>query len=209
MSSLGERAERVGGIVLCGGKSSRMGTAKADLDFAGETMLARICRTLNEVVSPVVVVAAPEQQVPAIPIRITVVRDPVAYDGPLRGIAEGLAALPADVDAAYVTSCDVPLLTVAWIRFLIGCLGDADIAVPHVNGRPHPLSGVYRQATASTARRLLGEGRFRPAFLFDLHPTRFVTADELTSVDPALEALLNVNTPEEYTALRSRFSARS
>ena len=63
------------GIVLCGGQSSRMGRAKAWLPFAGETMLARVVRLLSEVVRPIVVVAAPGQDVPPVPADVELVRD--------------------------------------------------------------------------------------------------------------------------------------
>jgi molybdopterin-guanine dinucleotide biosynthesis protein A len=67
---------RVGGIVLCGGQSSRMGRPKAWLPFGDELMLPRVVRLLSEVVSEAVVVAAPEQDVPALPEGVAVVRDP-------------------------------------------------------------------------------------------------------------------------------------
>ena len=50
--------DRFGGIVLCGGKSERMGRPKLLLPFGDETMLARVVRIVGQVVSPVVVVAA-------------------------------------------------------------------------------------------------------------------------------------------------------
>src|SRR5436305_11914835 len=101
---------RVGGIVLCGGQSKRMGRPKAWLPFAGEIMLPRVVRLLREVVSPVVVVAAPDQDVPPLPADVAIVRDPERGRGPLQGLAAGLAAL-AEVDAAYASSCDVPFLS--------------------------------------------------------------------------------------------------
>ena len=66
---------RVGGIVLCGGESRRMGRAKAWLPFGDETMLQRVVRLLTENVHPLVVVAAPGQELPTIPTEVTVVRD--------------------------------------------------------------------------------------------------------------------------------------
>src|SRR5689334_13179323 len=101
---------RVGGIVLCGGQSKRMGQPKAWLPFAGETMLARVVRLLGEVVTPLVVVAAPEQQVPPVPNAIRIVRDEERGRGPLQGLAAGLAALDGFAEAAYLSSCDVPFL---------------------------------------------------------------------------------------------------
>ena len=60
----------VGGIVLCGGRSTRMGTSKAMLPFGPETMLQRVVRLLGTVVSPIIVVAAPEQSLPKLPDEV-------------------------------------------------------------------------------------------------------------------------------------------
>src|SRR5262245_64205843 len=106
---------RVGGIVLCGGQSSRMGRPKAWLPFGPETMLGRVVRLLGEVVSPIVVVAAPGQDVPAVPADVLIVRDPERGRGPLEGLAAGLAALRERVDAAYASSWDVAFVPPAFV----------------------------------------------------------------------------------------------
>jgi len=59
--------EKIGGIILCGGQSKRMGRPKATLPFGGEVMRQRVVRILGEVVTPLVVVAAPEQVLPELP----------------------------------------------------------------------------------------------------------------------------------------------
>src|SRR5262245_7139211 len=105
-----------GAIVLCGGKSTRMGTAKAALPFGPESMLQRVVRLLGTVVSPIVVVAAQDQVLPELPQPIIVARDEREARGPLEGLRAGLKALPAHVDAAYVTSCDVPLLVTGFVE---------------------------------------------------------------------------------------------
>src|SRR5437016_2971467 len=97
---------RAGGIVLCGGRSSRMGSAKAWLPFGDELMLPRVVRVLAEVVAPIVVVAAPDQEVPPLPSGVTIARDPEEGRGPLQGLAVGLTALDGRCDAAYLSSCD-------------------------------------------------------------------------------------------------------
>src|SRR5215207_6961074 len=95
-----------GGIVLCGGKSTRMGTSKAMLPFGPETMLQRVVRLLGEVVSPIVVVAAPGQELPSLLSTVLIARDEREGNGPLEGLLAGLRALPETVDIAYATSCD-------------------------------------------------------------------------------------------------------
>jgi molybdopterin-guanine dinucleotide biosynthesis protein A len=189
-----------GSIVLCGGHSRRMGRPKAWLPFAGEIMLARVVRLLSEVVHPIAVVAAPGQDVPPLSADVAVVRDAVQDRGPLQGLAAGLAALSGRAEAAYLSSCDVPLLRPAFVQRLITLLGDYIVCVPHVGGHYHPLAAVYRLEAAGAVARLLAEDRLRPLFLFKAVPTRVVEAAELADVDSTFQTLRNLNTPEDYEA---------
>jgi molybdopterin-guanine dinucleotide biosynthesis protein A len=71
------------GIVLCGGRSTRMGVPKATLPFGPETMLQRVVRLLGSVVAPIVAVAAREQKLPKLPEDVIVTRDEREQRGPL------------------------------------------------------------------------------------------------------------------------------
>jgi molybdopterin-guanine dinucleotide biosynthesis protein A len=177
-----------------------MGVPKATLPFGPETMLERVVRLLGTVVSPIVVVAAKGQSLPALPDAVTVTRDEREARGPLEGLRAGLKALPQSVEAAYVTSCDVPLLVPAFVERMVELLGDHDIAVMEVDGFPHPLSAVYRRATLPHVESLLANDRLRPVFLFDAVRTRRVQPEEMTVVDPDLRTLRNLNTQEDYLA---------
>jgi molybdenum cofactor guanylyltransferase len=187
-----------GGIVLCGGKSTRMGVPKATLPFGPETMLQRVVRLLSTVVAPTVVVAAREQQLPELPGDVIVTNDEREQRGPLEGLRAGLKALPESVDIAYVTSCDVPLLVPGFVARMIELVGDHDIAVIEIDGFAHPLSAVYRRTTLPHIESLLAQEKLRPVFLFDAVHTRRVQPAEMTSVDPHLCTLRNLNTPEDY-----------
>jgi molybdenum cofactor guanylyltransferase len=187
-----------GGIVLCGGKSTRMGSPKALLPFGSETMLQRVVRLLGSVVSPLVVVAAPGQNLPQLPSSVIVTRDEREGRGPLEGLRAGLKALPETIDAAYVTSCDVPLLVPAFVERMIELLADHEISVMEIDGFAHPLSAVYRRRTLTHVEALLAADRLRPVFLFDAVKTRRVQPTEMASVDPQLVTLRNLNTPQDY-----------
>ena len=189
---------KTGGIILCGGRSTRMGTSKALLPFGPETMLQRVLRLLSTVVSPIVVVAAAEQSLPDLPRDVIVTRDEQQGRGPLEGLRAGLKALPETVESAYVTSCDVPLLVPDFVRTMIALLADQDVAVMEIDGFAHPLSAVYRRSTLPHVEALLAEGRLRPVFLFDAVRTRRVQTAEMMAVDPQLLTLRNLNTPEDY-----------
>jgi molybdopterin-guanine dinucleotide biosynthesis protein A len=191
----------VGGIVLCGGQSKRMGRPKAWLPFAGELMLPRVVRLLGQAVQPIVVVAAADQDVPPLPDDVAIVRDEEKGRGPLEGLAAGLSALAGKVDAAYLSSCDVPFLVPAFVRRLIDLLGDdQSICVPKVGDWHHPLAAVYRMDVLDEVRRLLVENRLRPVFLFETVSTRVVQEAELANADPTMQSLRNLNSPEDYQA---------
>ncbi|MEE8452340.1 MAG: molybdenum cofactor guanylyltransferase [Thermoguttaceae bacterium] len=191
---------RAGGIVLCGGKSRRMGRPKATLPFGDETMLQRMVRLLGEAVEPVVVVAAVGQALPELPRSVDVVRDRHEDRGPLEGLAVGLRAIADRAEAAFVTTCDAPLLLPAFVRRMVEMSAGHTIAVPHIDGYDEPLAAVYRMAVLPHVDALLAADRRRPVDLFDLVPTRRVTAEELRRIDPQLRSLKNVNTPEDYRA---------
>lgn len=189
-----------GGIILCGGRSSRMGLPKLALPFGPELMLERIVRLLGEVCDPLVVVAAPTQELPPLAAGVIVARDRREGRGPLEGLSAGLAALPEEVEAAYATSCDVPLLVPAFVERMFELLGEESCAVPISGGFQHPLAAVYRRHLVDVVEQLLAAERMRPAFLFDSVPTRRVGEAELRDVDPALDTLKNLNRPEDYFA---------
>ncbi len=187
-----------GGIILCGGRSSRMGMAKLSLPFGSELMLQRVVRLLGEVVRPIVVVAAEGQALPPLPPEVLVAHDHEEGRGPLEGLRAGLSSLPASIDAAYATSCDVPLLVPDFVRRMIALLDDHDIAVPVSGGYHHPLAAVYRRGVLGRVQDLLAADRLRPVFLFESVRTREVRPEELTDVDPQLTTLENLNYPADY-----------
>lgn len=194
------KALSVGGIVLCGGDSRRMGRPKALLPFGAETMLQRVVRILSDAVRPVVVVAAPEQTLPSLPSEFTIVRDEVRGRGPLQGLAAGLLAFRDDVDAVYVSGCDVPFLKPDFIRRLVALLGDAAVCVPKVGGRFHPLAAVYRTNLLGEVNRLLAQNKLAIKSLLDEVSKRVVSEAELTDVDETLQSLRNLNNLEDYEA---------
>lgn len=177
-----------------------MGAPKALLPFGPETMLQRVVRLLGTVVSPIVVVAAEGQGLPDLPSETILTRDEREARGPLEGIRAGLKALPLHVDAAYITSCDVPLLVPAFVQRMIDLAEGYDIAVTEIDGFAHPLSAVYRRSALPHAEALLAEDQLRVSYLFTRVRTRRVPTSEMIAVDPGLQTLRNLNTKEDYAA---------
>jgi molybdopterin-guanine dinucleotide biosynthesis protein A len=193
-------------IVLAGGKSSRMGSPKASLEWHGSTLLRRVTGIVaRSVDGPVVVVSAPGQALPELDGAVEVVTDEREGRGPLQGLAAGLAAIGDRAEVAYVSSTDVPLLHPAFVRRVVGALDDqVDVVLPEVGGFRQPLSAAYRTGLLSEVEELIAADRMRPAFLFDRSRVlQMAEADllrngPLARLDPALTSVSNVNDPADY-----------
>lgn len=189
-----------------------MGRDKATLDFEGEPLLARTVRLVAASgVGAVVVVAAAGQTLPRLAAQAIVARDEIEGQGPLRGLASGLAVVPKDQEYLYLTATDAPYLAAGFIAFLRDRIGDRDVAIPCVNGRLYPLSALYRIAAlepAIDARLSLLDPKKRGlvSLVEDLC-VRTIDEAELRTVDPDLVTLLDIDTPDEYERRRSQIDA--
>jgi molybdopterin-guanine dinucleotide biosynthesis protein A len=204
------------GVVLAGGRSSRMGTPKAALEWHGSTLLRRTVGVVRRAVEgPLVVVRAPGQPLPELPPQVELVEDPEEGLGPLQGIAAGLAAVDGRAEVAFVCSTDMPFLHPAFVRRVLGALtadsagnetDHPDVVLPVARGYPQPLAAAYRVTLAGLVAELVAAGDLRPAFLFRRCPTlrlddaALLADPALAAADPTLESVVNVNSPDDYNA---------
>jgi molybdenum cofactor guanylyltransferase len=197
-----------GGIVLVGGRSSRMGTSKALLDWHGRTAVEHATSVVREGVDggPVCVVSAPGQELPL--LDAIIVEDIVAHGGPLAALHVGLVALEARVDVAFACGVDTPLIVPAFVRAVLASVRDGDDAVvPVIGGRAQPLLAAYRTAAAPAVEELLAGGarglRDVPYALTvrELTEDELLADTELRAVDPSLRCAKNANTREEWDSL--------
>jgi len=181
-------------VILAGGKSSRMGRSKALLPFDGEPLIAHVVRGLKEMFAEAIVVAAPDQELPSLPALL--VRDEVAYRGPVSGIYHGLKASTREV--CFVASCDAPFLNHALIAHLLSKIPEYDVVVPFWQDRFQPLHAVYRTGVAALLKDQLDRGELRPISLYDKVRTRKIAEDEIRGLEPEGLSFLNMNSPEDY-----------
>jgi molybdopterin-guanine dinucleotide biosynthesis protein A len=191
-----------------------MGTPKAALEWHGSTLLHRTVGIVARATDgPVAVVRASGQDLPGLPRGTIMVDDPREGKGPVQGIAAGLAALRDEAETVFVTSTDLPFLHPAFISrvlSVLGAPGGPDVALPVARGYQQPLAAAYRTGLAELAERLVKEDRLRPAFLFAecsvarLDDAALLADPVLAALDPDLDSVLNVNTPDDYQAARQR-----
>jgi molybdopterin-guanine dinucleotide biosynthesis protein A len=211
----GSRASgvRTAGIVLAGGRSTRMGRSKAGLEWHGSTLLRRVAGIVSRAVDGgVVVVRAPAQELPSLPPGVRVVADAREGRGPVQGLAAGLAAVAGHAELAYVSSTDVPLLHPAFVAAVVAAAEpeDVDVALPVAQGFRQPLAAAYRTSLLGEIEELIGSERMSPAFLFErcrvreLDERQLLRDPRLARADPELLSLLNVNNPAQYVEARAR-----
>ncbi len=187
------------GVVLAGGRSSRLGQDKALIPLPdGRPLIAHVVARLAPLVAEVVVVATDGERLGPLPARI--VPDVFPDGGALGGIYAGLAA--AREEYSLVVACDMPLLRPSLLRHLLAPPRDFDALLPRLaDGQAEPLHAVYAKACLEPIRRQLVAGRRRIiSFLGDVR-VRYVEEAELRRLDPELRSFFNVNTPADLAAL--------
>lgn len=200
---------RPAAIILCGGRSTRMGRDKAAIRLGNETLLHRVCRLTSQVATPIVVVAAPHQEFRSLPESVVVARDHYPGEGPLGGLLTGLSHLQSTYPemwthlTIWASTCDAPFVNGTVIqhlhdRLLKNSHVDA-VAVEH-EGMRNPFATVYRSSVLNKARSLFDAGERRAVALLSAINVDFVPGTDLSAIDPALRCLMNVNTPEDFTA---------
>jgi molybdopterin-guanine dinucleotide biosynthesis protein A len=191
-------------VILIGGKSSRMGSPKALLRFDGEPLIVHLARKLSKLFTDLVVVAAPGQDLP--PLQAKIVRDEIAYQGPVGGIYYGLRASAAEF--SFVTSCDVPFLESRLVAHLTSLIDGHDAVAPYWENRFQPLCGVYRRTVLPHLKAQLDRGELRPIYLYDKVRTRKVDEAELRRFDPEGLSFFNMNSPQDYELAQQKWNER-
>jgi molybdopterin-guanine dinucleotide biosynthesis protein A len=183
------------GLVLAGGRSSRMGRDKAALRYEGQTQLERAMALLSAHVARAYVSVRPDQKTDALRARFAQIEDRASDIGPMAGL---LAAQAAHPEAAWlVLACDLPLLDEPTLKRLIGARATTALATAYRSshdGLPEPLCTIYEPRSRAALSDYVAQGKHCPR-KFLLH----VGAHLIEEPNP--RALDNINTPEEYGAV--------
>ena len=181
------------GFVLAGGRSSRMGSDKAFLQFGGRTLLVRALDLLHAL-TPEVCIVGPAAKFAA---HGPVVEDRHVGRGPLAGIHAALSASSTELN--LILAVDLPFVTESLLRFIVeqARASDALVTVPRIAGGYQPLCSVYRRAFASVAQAALERGRNKIDALFVATTTRILGESELRRFAFSAVMFENLNTPED------------
>ncbi|MDN5344549.1 MAG: molybdenum cofactor guanylyltransferase [Clostridia bacterium] len=186
------------GVVLAGGKSTRMGTNKALLPLGRESMLATIVAALRPLFPEVIVVTNTPDLYRDWQVRL--VTDVIPGRGPLSGFHAGLLASPWWHN--FVVACDMPFLDPAFIEHLLGQARGYDAVVPRRGEYLQPLHAVYSRSCLPAIEACLQQGDYQ-AFAFYPHvKVRYIDIDRLQGFTDLERVFFNINTPADLDRAR-------
>lgn len=193
-------AALVAGILLCGGRSQRMGLDKAFLPQAGEHLLTWQIRRLLPCVSQLVVAAGWQQPLPPLPPQILVHHDREPFPGPLAAIAAAWSFLAANTPPLplFVLGVDMVGFEPRLLTVLLALIGDCEAVVCRSAGQPQPLAALYHPAARSKLSFCLHSGeRALHQWLSHLR-VRWVEEEEWLAAGVTRNCFLNLNTWADY-----------
>jgi molybdopterin-guanine dinucleotide biosynthesis protein A len=178
----------------------------SDIAHPYTTFLAQQSSILSALCPHVVLVARDQEQAnlyaPHLLPTVQMVLDQQPDIGPLMGLYSGLSLLAQlQADCMLVTAVDAPLLQPPLARWLLALASEREIIMPIVDSIPQVLLAVYPRAVLPQIELRLREGRRDPRSLLQIAPVRYIEETQLRQVDPQLRSFINVNTPEEFSAL--------
>ena len=196
----------VAGVVLAGGRASRMGGRdKAFAAVDGEPIAVRAVRVFRELFPQVLISTNRPERFQG--LGVETVADRFPGRGPLAGIHAALLA--SRYPHVFVAACDMPGLDPDVIRFLLARVGRADAVVPCWEGDIEPLHAVYAASALPDIEASLRAGRNAVRDVLRSLRVDYVSEAEMRMVRGAARSLTNVNTPEELAAVGGCFDDAS
>ena len=177
------------GVVLAGGRSTRMKFNKAFAEIGGKSSLQIILDKFNTVFSETIIISNN-------PELYTEMNDKIYTDvfpslGQVAGIHSGLHN--ASCDTVFVLACDMPFIDTRLISFMVDQLGEYQAVVPQLGGRLQPLAALYSRSCLPVFERCLQEDKLKLVRIFEELDTLILPETELPVFGKVEDIFFNVN----------------
>jgi molybdenum cofactor guanylyltransferase len=186
------------GVILSGGKNTRMGENKAFIRVGGERLIDRTVRLFRGLFQEVIIVTA--SPLDYLDQEAVIVTDILPEKGALGGIYTGL--FYATNEHAFLAACDMPFLNKAFIEYMVLQASGYDIIVPAPPDGLQPLHAIYSRRCLHAIRAQLDQNRLQIKGFYPGHHILEISPEVLGAFDPEGRMFLNVNTPEELHKIR-------
>jgi len=198
-----KRYDHITGIILAGGSSKRYGQDKAFLKIGNTRLIDSILQEMHTVFKRVILIT--NEKVKYEYLEIPMFEDLVKGFGPLGGIYTGLMSIPDQ--AGFFVACDMPHINRQLVRYMVDIKGNHRAVVPAVADKIEPLHAIYFQSCLKPIKHLIDTKRYQVRLFFDSIPVRYVKEDEIRRFCCPSKAFLNINTPDEFSKIKSRITS--
>ncbi len=190
------------GVILAGGKSSRMGVNKSFLKLGNQTIIERIVDLMKSIFSEVIIITNTPDEYKF--LNLPLYEDIYKWKGPLAGIHSALTH--SQTEKIFVLSCDVPLMSKEMIEYIIEYKSDKSIVFCETAGYHQPLVGVYSKKILNDIDNFISKNEMN-----DKSFHQFLTIVDAEIIHPEKlsfykdEIFFNVNRPEDYEYLKLKY----
>ena len=191
------------GIILAGGKSTRLGTEKSFLEVGEKPLIVRVMDVFSGLFDEILISANDPEPYSELPARV--VLDEVPEGGALIGLHSSLSAM--NTEYAFVAACDMPFLSRELIRYMIDRAEGYDALVPRIDDYLEPLHAVYSKNCVDAIRRQSDAGHKHLRSFYDDIKIEYVDKETVERLDPAGLTFFNINTHEDLDKARSLLSS--
>lgn len=186
----------ISGIILAGGRSTRMQSDKAFEKINNENLIDIVLTRITSICGETIIVT---NNVPLYrdyeKETVRVITDLIPGQGPLSGIHAGLTA--AQYEAALVTACDMPFINIDLARYMLDNLGVYDAVIPRIGNLVEPLFAVYSRRSLPVIEKTLQKGMRKVRDVFDRMNVRYLSDEEVRRFGEPQCMFLNVNNRDD------------
>lgn len=184
--------KNVSGIILAGGKSSRMGTNKALIKFGTNSLIENTVNLFKEIFKEVIIVSNEPELYQD--LKIKVIKD-IIPAGPVSGIHAGL--VEAQNFYSFFTACDMPFLHKQLIEKIVEESQGYDVAVPKMGEYFEPLFAVYSKNCIQPIEEDLQNGICQIINFYPKVKVKHIDQEVINSIVNPNKVFFNVNTKED------------
>lgn len=181
------------GVILAGGKNSRIGTNKAFLVVHGTRIIDRTVGIFKDIFAEVIIVT--NEPLAYLDQNVTIVTDILPDKGALGGLYTGLFF--ASHNRVFVCACDMPFIDKKFIEYMISQGGSYDVVSPDAGDGLQPMHAIYDKKCLPEMKSLLDQGKLKITALYKTGRTFTIRGDIIDTFDSGKKMFLNVNTYDD------------
>lgn len=191
------------GVILAGGKSSRMGVNKSFLKLGNQSIIEHIVGLMKPIFSAVIIITNTPEEYNF--LNLPMFKDIYKWRGPLAGIHSAL--IHSNKEKVFVLSCDVPLMSREMIEYICEFKSDKPIIFCEAAGYHQPLAGIYSEKIINEIEKFISNNEVGDKSFH--HLLKSVDAEIIHPQHLSFysdEIFFNVNKLEDYTMILAKYN---